>query len=548
MKTTNELIPKLKKAEEEIDNYYKSNPLVKLPFATAAWFFFAFVEDYMYYMIRKTMQIDGIQGLQSLASKFSREFLVNIRYSLWWLFDACKSEGQVPFVFDKNLYEASRDLFELSKKYESFVFAYTCSNRGWIELKVKGSTIQPTGDFLTGTEYDAYNILIDWHEAEDVLFSLDFESFPIQAIQHSLRVKGNRFRYKLNPRMVSDMTTYLKPQLNRMFLLPSEWKFSRYTLGDFRKVFEAICAIANIHWNARMMAVDQGCNRMGYLDSIYVLDCNELVKRVIRYSGLPKEKVGSVFDDLTYGNGGIEHPDPALQPLIKLNSEFYAIVPSIWICSAAERNLTALLNKLPSEKEIYRKLVSEKEDLMRERFKTDLSNKGFRFISGNVSGLPDVDLAIVNDSEKTCLLLELKWFIAPTVAREQIEKSEEIQKGVRQSLRFKQAFANNQRQLLDKLKIDSSYLFEGIVVSENWIGYANVQSPEVPVIRADYLIAKLKASESLQSTMEWLKKREYLPKEGKHFKKVDGNTIKIGDWSLKLHQIELLGDERFFPW
>ena len=184
---------------------------------------------------------------------------------------------------------------------------------------------------------------------------------------------------------------------------------------------------------------------------------------------------------------------------------------------------------------------------MRERFKTGLPNKGFRFISGRLTNLPDIDLAIVNDSEKVCLLLELKWFIAPTVAREQIEKSEEIQKGVRQSLRFKQAFANNHRQLLDKLKIDSSYLFDGIVVSENWIGYANVQSPEVPVIRAEHLIEKLKAAESLQSTVEWLRKREYLPKEGEHFKKVDGNTIKIGDWSLKLHQIELLGHERFFP-
>ena len=73
------------------------------------------------------------------------------------------------------------------------------------------------------------------------------------------------------------------------------------------------------------------------------------------------KKVKSILDDLTYGNRGIKHPDPALQPLIKLNSDFYAIVPSIWMCSAAERNLTALLNKLPSEKEIYRKLVSEKE-------------------------------------------------------------------------------------------------------------------------------------------------------------------------------------------
>ena len=539
MSTTNELTPELKKAAEEVKNYYRSNPLLKLPFATAAWSFLAFVEDYM---LIRAMQAGGIQELQLLANEFSCE----LGHSLWWLFDACKSEGQVPFAFDDNLYEASRDLFELGKKYESFVFAYTCSNRDWIQLKVKDFTIQPTGDFFMNMEYEAYNILIDQHEAEKALFSLNFESCPIDAIQYSLRVKDDRFRYKLSPKIVSDMITYLKPLFDMMFLLPNEWKFSRYTLGDFRKVFEAICAMANIHWQARMMAVVQGCDNIGSLDSIYVLDCNELVRRVIRYSGLPKEKVESVFDDLTYGNGGIKHPDPALQPLIKLNSESYAIVPSIWICSAAERNLTALLNKLPSEKEIYRKLVSEKEDLMRERFKIDLSNKGFRFISGRVTNLPDIDLAIVNDSEKVCLLLELKWFIAPTVARERIEKSEEIQKGIRQSFKFKQAFANSQRQLLDKLRIDSSYLLEGIVVSQNWIGYANVQSSEVPVIQSDHLIMKLKETETLRSTIEWLKDRKYLPKEGEHFKKIDGDTFTIGNWNLKLHEIELLVQDAFF--
>ena len=203
-----------------------------------------------------------------------------------------------------------------------------------------------------------------------------------------------------------------------MFELPSRWEFNRYSLGDFRKVFEAICAIAHIHFYARKMAANQGCGSMGYIDSICVPTCNELVRRVVRYSGLSKVKVRSIFDDLTYGNGGVTHPDPALQPLIKLNSEHYAIVPSLWMCSAAERNLTALLNKLPSEKKIYRKLVSEKENLMKESFTTALSDKDFRFVSENVKNLSDVDLAIVNDSEKACLLLELKWFIAPTVARE----------------------------------------------------------------------------------------------------------------------------------
>ena len=184
---------------------------------------------------------------------------------------------------------------------------------------------------------------------------------------------------------------------------------------------------------------------------------------------------------------------------------------------------------------------------MRQRITTNLSDKSIRFVSGSVTNLPDVDLAIINDSEKACLLLELKWFIAPTVARERIEKSEEIKKGISQVQNLKQAFADNHRPLLDKLNIDSSYRIEGIVVSQNWIGYANVQSPEVPVIRAEHLIAKINSTESLQSTMEWLKDRHYLPKAGEHFKLVEGDPITIGNWTLKLHAIELPSRERFFP-
>lgn len=536
MKNFGEFIQELKEIETDVTNYYKSNSLLKLPFATAAWSFLASVE---HCMLLRYMQADGIQRRLAVSSEFSCE----LGHSLWWLFDTCDSEGQVPFIFDDNLYSASKDLFELGKNYESFVFAYTCSSRGWINLEVKGSTIQLIDDFCEGMEYEAYNILIDWHESLEPLSSTNIESLPLALIQRSLKIKGDRFNYKLNPKIVADMTMYLKPFFDEMFELPSRWEFNRYSLGDFRKVFEAICAIAHIHWYARMMAASQGCG--GYIDSIYVPTCNELVRRVVRYSGLSNVKVESIFGDLTYGNGGITHPDPALQPLIKLNSEHYAIVPSIWMCSTAERNLTALLNKLPSEKEIYRKLVSEKETLMKESFTTALSDKNFRFVSGNVKDLPDVDFAIVNDSEKACLLLELKWFIAPTVARERIEKSKEIVKGISQSLKFKQAFANNHKQLLDKLGIDSSYLFEAVVVSQNWIGYGT--SPRAIVIRAKHLIEKLKKEKNLEPTIEWLKAQKFLPKEGVHFEKVDGDTSTIGNWSLKSPAIDFLTRDPFFP-
>ena len=99
---------------------------------------------------------------------------------------------------------------------------------------------------------------------------------------------------------------------------------------------------------------------------------------------------------------------------------------------------------------------------------------------------------------------------------------------------------------MEKLKIDSSYGFEGVVVSENWIGEAKVQSPEVPVIQADHLIAKLKATKSLESTIEWLKARKYLPKEGEHFK-MRGITATIGNWSMKWYGLQPLISGEFFP-
>ena len=63
------------------------------------------------------------------------------------------------------------------------------------------------------------------------------------------------------------------------------------------------------------MTLESEYNNMGYADSVYVPTCGELLKRVVRYSGVSDTKVRSIFDDLTYGNRGIKHLDPALQPL-----------------------------------------------------------------------------------------------------------------------------------------------------------------------------------------------------------------------------------------
>ncbi len=537
MKPTDKLTPELRKIEKAIDLHYKSNPLVNLPFAPAAWYLLTFTEKVM---LRELFSPIKFQDRAIIGDNFVNE----LKHPMYWLYCACRAGGQVPFAYNNTTYKASQDLLELGREYGWFVSAYTYASHGWVGLELQESTIQPTEDLFKGVEYNAYNLLIKPHKSLEALFSVNFDNFPIDAIGHSLRVHGDRLRYRLNPKIVADTITAMKPTLDAMFSLPSEWQFSRYTLEDFRNVFEAIFAMAFIRALAGGIAAGQGY--MGYADSIYAPPHNELLRRVVRYSQISDVKVQSIFDDLSYGNRGITKPDPSLQPLIKLNSETYAIMPHLWLSSSAERNLTVLLNKLPSEKGIYSKLVLEKERLMRERFTTRLSDTDFRFIWRSGPGLPDVDLAIISDSEKTCLLLELKWFIDPAEAREIIEKSEEIEKGISQVLQLKRAFANNHEALLEKLQIDSSYSLEGVVVSENWIGHAKVQSPEIPVIQANHLIEKLKVTENLKSAMEWLKDRKYLPKEGEHFEVFRFNAT-ISNWRLKWYGIKPLISEAFFP-
>jgi len=76
-----------------------------------------------------------------------------------------------------------------------------------------------------------------------------------------------------------------------------------------------------------------------------------------------------------------------------------------------ERNLCVLLNSIPDEKQTYSVLVDQKEALMREQIAASPGCARYRSITGRIprrSDLPDIDLALVDDTEKVALLLELK--------------------------------------------------------------------------------------------------------------------------------------------
>lgn len=103
MKMTNSVSSKLREIEKEIDNYYKSNPLLKLPFATAAWYLLASGENWSR---RQTLPDKGTQHHTIIADNLVNE----LKYPMYWLYKDCEPNGQVPFVYNGHNFKASLDL------------------------------------------------------------------------------------------------------------------------------------------------------------------------------------------------------------------------------------------------------------------------------------------------------------------------------------------------------------------------------------------------------------------------------------------------------
>lgn len=210
-----------------------------------------------------------------------------------------------------------------------------------------------------------------------------------------------------------------------------------------------------------------------------------------------------------------------------------------------ERNLSVLLNRLPAERRAYAALSQGREARLRDRLIRELSGLGLRFWNGQISqwrGASDIDLAVISDSERQCLMLELKSFIAPAEPREIMDRSEEIRRGIQQ-VRDRMTMARDlPRPLHSVLGIDQSCRLAWAVSSENSIGAAYVQHPDVPVVNTGHLIAKLKRCRALPECCRWLESRGYLPVEGVHYKAADVEA-KVGNWTLEWYSIEGLQDD-----
>lgn len=516
----------LRAVEREVDAHHLANPLVQQPFARATWYFLAFCEELALMEIVRPSARTAHE-----AGALADNIIVHTKWPLKWLHQACSLGGNIPQQFDESMYEASRRLSELSMEYLEFESAFTYATSGLVTLTLEGNRIKSSGPMRTNARFDAYD-----------RFTQDFgvvtqeqmaQSFS-ERVAASVRVRKGWFDYDLNPQTVQAGLEALGPIIDDRFVLPRDWELPRFTLRQFAQVAKVLWVLAFVHFEARVAAAFRGCEALGYSRALILMEKGELVRRICRYSGVTEDAVVAIVDNLTYSAREQRNPDPALQPIVPLSPSTVAMSPNLIMNSSMERNLAVLLNRLPEERRVYSAFSQGRETASRERLIKELSGLRLRFWRGLIpqwGAASEVDLVIVSDTEKQCLILELKSFIAPAEPREIIERSEEIRHGTEQIRDRIDKARDLPGPLRTALGIDDSYRLTWAVASETSVGAVYVQSPDVPVVNTRHLVTKLTRNPDLIECCRWLENRAYLPIEGVHYKSMETDAT-IGKWTL----------------
>jgi hypothetical protein len=521
-------------AESEVDAAFAASPLLKLGFAQAVWTLLSVNEDALF---KARTQASGAEDLHVFADNRLNE----LSYPLRICFANAPESEALRRAYVPEDYQHGLDWLKAARDYTQFSALFPLWHRKRIQLSLDGHRIIIDHGEDRKHEYEAYNRLVR-KEGRPEVEPRPMPEALIDALRIGTTVRDGSFWVKFNPRLVARLKEWLAPVLGARQTLPDGWEFSGFTLQEFRAVISTL-TVMMIAWAKTKEAVAAASMPgLGYPSSVWVVSREELVARLRRYTDVADGALTKILNLLTFGSSGVREPDIATQPLIDLRNGSLLVAPFVWMSIAAERNLCVLLNQIPEQRSIYAKLTNTKEAETIAEFKEKLAPLGFAFGYGDVAGT-DVDLAIIDYPNKTCLCLQLKWFIEPAEIREINDRRKDIADGIRQAKTVNELHSRGDAKLMKTvLKIDGDYTFLSAVASQNWIGHGEMQDPDVPIIKVGHLLSKILEAKSLGAIIDWLRQRDYLPVEGKDYA-IAPIEISSGGWQATWYGIKPLASE-----
>lgn len=517
------------KIEAEVDEAFENNELVNLPFAQGIWTLLSVVEDHHFKITTYSPLGDNE------ASIYADVLLNTLTHPLRVCYQrAVKGSYQFQRSLIENHYILANSWLSAAKDYNHFCSIFPLYHAGKVNLRIHEKELIPTDWLATDMSYEVYDRFIAKRDPEKEL-AVD-RSLIRNEVKLATRVVEGNYSLVFTRRLMEKLKSTLGVALAGRHSLPENWKFSSFSLHQYRKIFTCLQVMAYAWFTARQLAAAEGAPACAFASALWTPKKGSLVTKIVKNTGIEQFAVTEVLRYLTFGEAGIRNPDIAIQPIVDLTNGQYAISPFVILHVNSERNLCVLLNQIPLERKLYSRLVDQKEQEVRSETIASLSGLGLDFRNGKLADT-DIDLAIIDRKSKICLCIEIKWFIEPAEIREVLARSDELAKGVAQAKKIALAFSRCDARLMYLLDVDPSYDFLSMVASVNFIGRQQIQDSEVPITKLWHLTSEIRKQGKLSEVLKWLRSRSYLPREGEDYK-IREFGIRSGEWNSRWYGIE----------
>lgn len=332
------LAPSAAAIETEIDDACKSHPLLARHYSEAVFSLLTVLDH---------------EGAQEAAALTVQEQSIRLGHSIsamkpamHWLAEHSPSKDAPFSAFSTDALQHASHLLREAESYLMINAAYSWAHRDVIDLTASGRRLRMTFRVPNDDRFEAYDMLIKPTVSRGGARSQPDANHLLTEIERCFArnmVMGGVPTARNVLAAAYDISQGLSEPY---YQLPLTWNLGEFTIGDFRRVNDAVRAIL-FGW---LFATDLSAS----YDPSYTRNLpfktrrTELVDAVKDVTGVSKKIVRHIVALLTYPRTGTLSSDAALQPLIAVAGDELVLSARLVLGGSPERNLIALINTRPA--------------------------------------------------------------------------------------------------------------------------------------------------------------------------------------------------------
>lgn len=536
-----ELEKKAREIEAILDTYHKSLDIFKHPRNEIILHTLRGFEDMSRFGAAATLSL----GTTTLNISINRN-LDCLDTAIKWIYECTEEQNKfTDYKLNGDLYILAGKMLMQAGKYRDVVDSFTLWSRGRQLLEINEENKILMFKFpKKGTNVEASDFIFmdegknSFLETSNALKNQQQMANAMKRLPSKVKVENGQVTYEIDPDIWKGFEAISLMQIDNMSELPEDWEFRKFSLREFKCIWNVLLTKSLIHSAACFISGAEGA---GLESILMVSDINELSAEVATLSELPEDKVRSILDFITY-NPNKKTIDIVWQPLISLDKDVRVISPHLIITSSAERNLITLINQI--DQPSYSRISSTKEGYMasglKERFCSINSNVLISTGRPLPDPLPDMDFVLYDPKTKFLFVSELKWLISTDSIKEVCARDIDLAKGISQAELISAYVKENISDVLMRAFGNNAMEVEKFfvcVTSKNNMGTSEL-SMTIPIVNERKLIELFESSGGDISTVaEVISNKSYLPKEGVDYKIVTAKTQYAG-YQLRYQAIQ----------